>query len=316
MTLTEPAQPTAPRTTVRITVAVCTFRRLVLLERLLRSLDAVATPADGLVDVLVIDNDPDASAADVVGQLELIRPVRYVHEPRPGIAAARNSALSASGESDYIAFIDDDEVPDGAWLATLLAAAHRYEADVVAGPTDSAFAVALPPWIEAGGYFARSVMETGSSIPFAACGNLLLRVSALHLVDHWFDDHFGLTGGEDSEFTARLAKSGARLAWCQEALTIEDVPAERITARWVLHRSCRMGNTAGRMQLVATSWLARPRIVAGGVGRLLAGILSICLSPLPGRPHWAVGLRLACRGAGMIAAGTGVTIGGYRRPRG
>lgn len=297
----------------RVTVAVCTFRRPLLLQRLLASLDVLTAPEHATYDILVIDNDPAGSAAGTVGAATLKHPVRYVHEPHPGIAAARNTALRQSADADFVAFIDDDEVADPPWLATLLAAADEHQADVVAGPTNSAFAVPLPDWMDKGAFFARSVAETGSTMPFAACGNLLLRTSALLRVDHYFDDRFGLTGGEDSEFTARLVSGGARLIWCQEAVTVEDVPADRITARWVLRRSYRMGNTAGRMQLLAGRTLTRSRIVAGGLGRILAGSASVLLSPLPGRPHWAIGVRVVCRGAGMLAAGTGVAIVEYGR---
>lgn len=74
-----------------------------------------------------------------------------------------------------------------------------------------------------------------------------------------------------------------------------------------------MGNTAGRMQLLAGRTLTRGWIVAGGLGRILAGSASVLLSPLPGRAHWAVGVRVVCRGAGMLAAGTGVAIVEYGR---
>ena len=298
---------------VSITVAVCTFQRPALLARALASLDVLTIPPGAAVDIVVVDNDPAGSAGSLVRGMTLAHRLRYLHEPEPGIAAARNSALRAASSSDYVAFIDDDEVAEPGWLAALLATATAYDADVVAGPTNSAFAKTPPAWIQAGGFFARAVARTGSPVPYGACGNLLLRTSALQRLDHHFDNRFGLTGGEDSEFTARLLNRGARLVWCQEAITTEDVPAERITARWVLRRSYRMGNTLGRLQMSAGVRLARPRIVGGGFARLLAGTASMALSPLPRREHWAVGLRLACRGAGMVAAGTGVSIVEYRR---
>ena len=74
---------------------------------------ALAQDEPYAVGVLVVDNDPAAGARDAV---ESFAPrsagvsVRYVHEPQPGISAARNRAL-AEAASRLLVFIDDDERP-------------------------------------------------------------------------------------------------------------------------------------------------------------------------------------------------------------
>ncbi len=77
---------------------------------------ALARPA---IRVLVIDNDPAGSGEAVVSALDSDA-VRYVHEPRPGIAAARNRALDEAASYDLLIFIDDDEWPNPTWLQSLL----------------------------------------------------------------------------------------------------------------------------------------------------------------------------------------------------
>ena len=90
--------------------------------------------------VLVIDNDPEASARPIVERLAgTLRPglVRYVHEPKPGIAAARNRALREAASSALLVFIDDDEVPSERWLEQLVDLQRSSGAAAVVGPVIS-----------------------------------------------------------------------------------------------------------------------------------------------------------------------------------
>src|SRR5829696_2372932 len=106
------SEPGSGPTTV---VAVLTYRRVELLSGLLADLVAQAATITPAATVLVVDNDPEGSAADVVlGWAE--RGVRYVHEPRPGISAARNRALTEAADADALVFFDDDEHPCPGWL--------------------------------------------------------------------------------------------------------------------------------------------------------------------------------------------------------
>lgn len=103
-----------------LTVAVCTHARP---ERLARCLDAIALlevlPGLAAPEVLVVDNaPPDGRTREVA----VARPsVRYVVEPVPGLNFGRNRAL-VEATGDWIAFLDDDVVPDPTWLAGLMAA--------------------------------------------------------------------------------------------------------------------------------------------------------------------------------------------------
>lgn len=95
-----------------VSVVVCTRDRPGDLERCLTSLGRL-DPAPH--EVLVIDNCPTTA---VTLQLCERFPVRYVLEPIPGRARARNRGIvEATGEA--IAFTDDDCVAEPTWLATL-----------------------------------------------------------------------------------------------------------------------------------------------------------------------------------------------------
>ncbi|WP_369068936.1 glycosyltransferase family 2 protein [Kineococcus terrestris] len=71
-------------------------------------------------DVVVVDNRPEAPAADALPDLVAGLPrVRVVREARPGVGAARNAGLAAA-TGRVVAFTDDDVRVDRGWLTALV----------------------------------------------------------------------------------------------------------------------------------------------------------------------------------------------------
>jgi len=103
-----------------VSVVVCTHDRTDLLPRCLDSL--LRSPYPHL-DVIVVDNAP---SDDATRQLVLLRypdRVRYVREPVPGLARARNRGL-AQARGELCAFADDDLILDQDWVPALVAGFH------------------------------------------------------------------------------------------------------------------------------------------------------------------------------------------------
>jgi succinoglycan biosynthesis protein ExoM len=287
-----------------------TFRRPDDLAAALPRVVAHIEEVEG-AELLVVDNDTAPSAAEAVEPWTLGHPVRYVHEPRPGIAAARNRGLEEAADSGVVVFVDDDERPRDGWLAALLAAYRTYPCVGVAGPVVSEFSVDLDPWIAAGGYFDRLRHATGTVVPVVATNNLLVDAAALRRLGVRFDERFGLSGGSDTVFALEVGRRGGRFVWCDEAVVVDAVPPDRITRRWVVRRAFRMGNSGARAAVhVAVGRreraAARARWTMRGAARVLGGVVQMsrgCLMrDLRGR---ARGMRTLVRGAGMVSGAVG-----------
>lgn len=217
-------------------VCICTFKRPEMLDSLLAALFNQQLDPDVRLAVLVVDNDPSASAAEVAEKWSMAKPeFRYVLEGARNIASARNRVLQEA-QGDFILLIDDDELPTPTWASYLLAEAENSSSDVVLGPV-------LP-------LFSRSVQErhlvqslkrprhsTGtnaSRIDWRA-GNGMIRRSCLLGSDR-FPEEFGLSGGEDFVFFARLSARGLKITWCDEAVVYEITPDARLNTSYIVKR--------------------------------------------------------------------------------
>lgn len=295
-----------------ITVAIPTFRRPELLRSLLQVLPARLDEAraHGPVEVVVVDNDPEGSAHPVVSEAAFDG-LRYVLEPAPGIAAARNAALAAAQGSDVLVFLDDDESPREGWLPALLSTWEQTGAAAVMGRVISVFDHDVDPWVLATGVFRRRPRVTGTVIPAAASGNLLLDVAQVGRRGVTFDQTLGLAGGEDNLFSRLLVARGGTIVWCNESEVEDLVPASRTTRAWAVRRAFNGGNSAVTVALrLEPRWyrrvLVRAAGIVGGIARSSIGWLWHVWGRATGDLRAdARGLRTSYRGRGMVAAACG-----------
>lgn len=315
--------PTAdPRASVigPVSIVVLTYKRVADLTELLPLLaEQIEQAGHPDVEVVVVDNDPEGTACEVV--TDPPRPgVRYVHEPAPGIAHARNRALDETSKAHLLIFIDDDERPLATWLSSMLGTYEANGSVGVVGPVLPDYEVDPDPWIVAGGFFVRKQFRSGTEMPAAGTGNLLLDLRQVRALGApRFDERFGITGGSDTLFTRTLVRAGGKLVWCEPAGVLDKVPAQRLTRRWVLSRAYRSGNTWSRttLELVppgATRVVARVRMSGKGVVRVGAGAVRVAYGTAIRSPrHQARGSRTVARGMGMVGGAWGLAYQEYRR---
>ena len=103
-----------------ISVCICTYKRPELLADLLNELQHQETGGLFSFSILIVDNDLRRSAEPVVTSFarKTAFDSRYHVEQIQNISLARNKAVQ-NAKGDFIAFPDDDEIPEKNWRAGL-----------------------------------------------------------------------------------------------------------------------------------------------------------------------------------------------------
>jgi succinoglycan biosynthesis protein ExoM len=228
----------------RVTIMIPTQRRPDGLAIAARSLFGQTAVDLADLELVIVDNDQVPSAQTLAQELGRLAPfpVIYVHEPKPGVANARNAGMArASGE--LIAFLDDDEEAPAGWLAALLAAQVRYDADVVFGPVKGrapARIVEHRDYLER--FFSREgPAEAGIIDHHYGCGDSLLRRSALPDPVAPFSADRNHIGGEDDLLFGHMGAAGKRFAWEPAAWVWEDPVPSRLNLAYTIQRAFAYG---------------------------------------------------------------------------
>jgi len=101
---------------IGLTLAIVTYNRPIKLNRCINSVSKQTVLPD---KVLVIDNDTNKTAKEVVSRYKSKLPITYLLESKKGTPHARNKALSEN-KSEFICFVDDDCTLDIFWVRNAL----------------------------------------------------------------------------------------------------------------------------------------------------------------------------------------------------
>ncbi len=196
-------------------VVVPTYDRPRRLRECLESLarQTLAAPWEVLV---IDDGTPDAQA--VAAAVGTGRPGwRVIRQDNAGPAAARNRGVrEARGE--FIAFTDDDCLPEPAWLETLVQAARARPDALVGGTTVNGLEDEL--FASTSQLIVDMVYEHFNSDPddayFLTSNNMLCQRERFQAMGG-FDAAFPRAGAEDREFCDRWRMAGWPIVWRPEA---------------------------------------------------------------------------------------------------
>ena len=254
-------------------IVIPTYRRP---EDVARAIDSVLAQQDVATpcEIVVVDNDSDGSAEPVVRVIaaQSQMPLRYVHEPRPGISHARNTGV-AHAAGRYLAFLDDDEEADPHWLSHFLAVLEKFDADAVVGPVLPRFPAGAS--IDA---YRRLVYTRDARVPTGTpllrwnIGNSIFDKARCFVTAEPFLPRLGRTGGEDTVFLRQLTRRGCKMVWCGEAIAWESVPADRLEPDYLLRRAFRGAQTT---TFVCT--IVKPRELGRALRLMLAGAVQVAL---------------------------------------
>lgn len=294
---------------VRLSIVILTYRRVYELTALLPVVGRLALDAVGTsYEILVIDNDPDASAQETVRALEGYR-ARYVHEPIPGIAAARKRGLAESCSGEVIVYLDDDLVPESGWLPPLLRLWEQTRASAILGHVEYRLVGQIDPLIASGDFYRRRTYATGTRLATAASGNLLLDIEQVRSLGVDFTTELGLSGGEDTLFCSQLVAAGGRIVYCAESVVVGELGPDRANRVDTVTRLRAHAGILVRNRLImapsrSARGVIRTRAVSGGAIRVMIGMFYLLKgSAANSNAATARGIRLTSRGRGMARAG-------------
>jgi succinoglycan biosynthesis protein ExoM len=222
-------------------IAVCTFRRPLLLRALIDKL--VGHSLNRLevdVRILIVDNDVEQSARAVYDDCQrsfTSAPLDYLAAQPQGLVVARNAALDYAKNLDaVIVFIDDDESPSDNWLAAFWKMHSDFPNDVISGPVVPQFNAGLPSWCQDGSYWVRpTFVDASLLLKPTGDGNILF---PRELVQNWrYSIKYNTSGAQDTHLLRRWIAAGYGLRWSANAMVTEVVPAGRLTFRFALDRA-------------------------------------------------------------------------------
>jgi glycosyltransferase involved in cell wall biosynthesis len=242
-----------------VTLVITTFNRAALLRRALESVSRLTTPAGCKAELIVVDNNSTDTTCEVAQDLGSLVPnleARYVFEASQGLSSARNRALREARGS-YIAFMDDDQEIDSAYVENLERAFAETQADCVGGKIVYKNARNLPEWLEP---LIADVgqLDLGDQVCFIdghrtvlKGGNIAFRRAALESLGG-FDTRLGrtrnqLVGGEENDLQGRILANQGRVAYHPKLVQYNWLLPEKLSKTYWRRRAFDYGRTKVRL---------------------------------------------------------------------
>ena len=256
-----------------LTIAICTYNRSALLPGLVSALRAQLCPLR--FDILVIDNNSNDATQDVLQQLAALpgATLHWVCETRQGIVHARNRAIAETATSEYLVFIDDDELPQPDFINAALDALSREGAECVGGRITVDFTThPRPHWLEDDVLGFLGALDYGSQpfwIETAAAplwsGNIAYRRALFDRLGVRFDARYnrageGLGGGEDAAMFRTLLAVGARMRYRPDMAITHRVDVTKLRRHYFVRLHWLAGRKCGQFETqdYARAWFGTP----------------------------------------------------------
>jgi succinoglycan biosynthesis protein ExoM len=300
---------------MKIAICICTFRNPEGLSELLDGINRqeLKSIAEDDISIVVVDNDADASATDAVDRY--LRAGRFKlfarHQPRRGLASARNAALDTTcvRTSDVFVFVDDDEIPSARWIEALLRPFETPQCSIAVGPVEPIYARQPADWIVAGDFFHGQCNGCDESHD-GYTSNCMIRTTIIEQSGVRFDESLNHIGGEDVLFFSQLRRRGFNIRCVPDAVVCETIPVNKASFSWLCRRWIRSGGTSAFVQNhLKTRWHAAISNLIGGTGRVVfGGIRTLVIAITRGHKDISeviLSFATVCRGVGMLMAAFG-----------
>ncbi len=256
-----------PADNIQISVVVCTYNRVALLERVLDLLAAQAFPPDRY-EVVVVDNNSDDGTRAMVERLagRAKVAVRYLFEPRQGKSFALNHGIRAA-RGRWLAFTDDDVRVEPDWLERVYVRLETDRPDLMGGRVVPDWAGSWPDWFRPDYYGVVGVYDLGDAPIFLTLGrhrlpggaNMAGRADTFRRFGPFREDLSDgrLHRSEDFELFQRVLLQGGRVLYAPDVVVHHHVAPERLTRGYVRAWWVTQGRANARMRLDETETVPR-----------------------------------------------------------
>jgi glycosyltransferase involved in cell wall biosynthesis len=265
-------------------VIICTHNRADLLPGILERLRAQNYPSDAF-EIVVVDNCSTDHTKTVVKKhiAESGVPVRYVVENRLGITFARNRGAEIA-RYPYLAYIDDDCMPEPDWLSCLIMGFDLHEDVVAVGgqvvlrwlhqEKPPWMSPKLELWLAANNYLGVVSQLLDEDERIIEC-NMALKRKAWQAAGGFLGmEQFGshhMAASEVLYLLKQLHNQGGKIAYIPKAVVHHLVGGR--SRRWMLQRAYWQGVSDAMLEhlLHEGSWIT----VASRVSHNLAALLAL-----------------------------------------
>ena len=282
-----------------VSVVISTYDRADVLRYALASLLQQEPPGLRYEMIVVDNNSTDSTRAVVESFIARGRPnLRYLFEPRQGVAYGRNTGILAS-KAPIIAFTDDDVTVSPDWIATLKRTLDEHpETDCVGGRVLPRSNRARPSWLTREHWAPLALLDYGDTPFYVTASKRLCLLTANAAFRRAVFTRIGLfaphvqavkreVATEDHELLLRLWRSGGQGLYAPTLIVTSDIAHDRFTKayhrRWhqrhgrfmaIMHDEGTEQTRVGRLLGVpAHIYRSAAEALVRGLGNLVRGDL-------------------------------------------
>ena len=198
-------------------IIIPTYNRPKNLKNCIESLKHINYPRNRF-EVIIVDDGSTQVLDNLIEPYKSLMKVTLIRQKNAGPAKARNTGASVA-QGKYVAFTDDDCVPDQNWLLVLENAFSNSPKALLGGRTintfsDNPYSTASQLLID---YIYDYYNHRSGKIQFFTSNNFAISRELFNQVGQ-FDINFPLAAGEDREFCDRCLFQGYSLAYVPQAI--------------------------------------------------------------------------------------------------